>query len=205
MIEMSNEIVVLAVGGIVVQNGHRTRQHARIPLLAREPGQIRLRTKQIPLPVVIAEPVERFRPYALRLNEIGQGLIIRIDDFQVGEQISSKILECRIGTLPDLINQGLGGLLYGFVRSSLELASHLIEFTLKVHHGPQSIGVAIATRLHRWALGGRIEFEYFQVKIVDILRTPPPGVGHAIQLDERTAVDHANASGVRLIKNVLGP
>src|SRR5215831_6468107 len=135
-----------------------------IAFLAHQSCEFGVRIKEIPLPVVGAEPSECLSPRLPCLSEIGQGLVGAVHGLQVGQQVVLKVLERRIGPLPHPLNERQRCLALPGKCDGLELLGHLVEFALEVDHRPDPIRLPVATRLHWWRLWGRIKFEHFQVK-----------------------------------------
>src|SRR5262249_2902711 len=77
-----------------------------IASLAQEACEFGVWVKEIPLPVVGAEPVECLSPRLPCLSKIGQGLVGLIHGLQVGRQILAKVLERRIGPVTHPVDHG---------------------------------------------------------------------------------------------------
>src|SRR5262249_1654905 len=139
-----------------------------IAFLVYESCEFGVCIKEIPLPVIGAEPIKCLSPGLPCFSEIGQGLVGAVHGLQVGQQVVSKILERRIGPLPHPLDDGAHCLALPRQCDGLELLGHLVELALEVDHRPDPIRLPVAARLHWWRLWGRIKFEHFQVKIVDV-------------------------------------
>src|SRR5712691_1763879 len=172
---------------------------------AQQSCEFGVRMKEIPLPVVGAEPIECLSPCLPCLNEIGQGLVGIIHGLQVGRQILAKVLERRISPVTHPVDDGARCLVQPGMCDGLELLGHLVKFALKVDHRPYPIRLPVAARLHWWRLRGGIKLEHFQVKIVDIGGPQSVAARDPMSIGQSAAIDDGDPPGGGLVEDIVGP